>query len=182
MATAIAKDALPRSETAYRFEGERYGEVGVSFFLTDAPPGSGPKLHMHPYAEVFVVQEGHVTFTVGAETIPASAGQIVIVPPNTPHTFVNAGPGRARHIDIHTSRCMETEWARRLTPRCGLAATTGDREAPRCRTSRRIGALRPSARTSRRQLPFRNMSRSVALRRLRRAAGAQSGLIRRNVP
>ena len=110
MATLIAQDALPHSGTAHRFEGHRFGEVGVSFFLVDAPPGGGPALHTHPYAEVFVVQEGEVTFTVGDETIEASAGQIVIVPPGTPHRYVNAGTRRARHIDIHTRGRMDTAW------------------------------------------------------------------------
>lgn len=110
MATIIAREALPHSATSYRFEGLEYGQAEVSFFLTDAPPGSGPKLHTHPYAEVFVIQEGEVTFTVGDETIPAVAGQIVIVPPETPHKFVNSGSGRARHIDIHASGRMQTTW------------------------------------------------------------------------
>ena len=111
MATIIAREALPHIiAISRRFEGAQYGEVDVSFFLTDGPPGTGPKLHTHPYAEVFVVQEGEVIFTVGEETIPAVAGQIVIVPPGTPHKFVNAGTGRARHIDIHASRQMESTW------------------------------------------------------------------------
>ena len=110
MATIIARETLPHSETAYRFEGAHHGDVGISFFLIDAPPGGGPSLHTHPYAEVFVVQEGAVTFTVGDETIEATAGQIVIVPPGTPHKYVNAGTGRARHVDIHASGRMDTTW------------------------------------------------------------------------
>ena len=31
--------------------------------VVNAPPGGGPNLHTHPYEEVFVVQEGHATFT-----------------------------------------------------------------------------------------------------------------------
>lgn len=110
MATLIAREALPHSATAYRFEGAQYGDVEVSFFLVDAPPGSGPKLHTHPYAEVFVVQEGELTFMVGAETLTAYAGQIVIVPPGVPHKFVNTGAGHARHLDIHTRGRMDTTW------------------------------------------------------------------------
>jgi mannose-6-phosphate isomerase-like protein (cupin superfamily) len=34
----------------------------------------------------------------------------VVVPAGVPHKFVNSGAGRARHIDIHTSRRMTTEW------------------------------------------------------------------------
>ena len=107
MAHVIEKDELPHSETAHRFEGYLHG-ADVSFFLIDAPPGGGPGLHTHPYEEVFVIQDGEVTFTVGEATVEAKAGQILIVPAGLPHKYVNSG--RARHIDIHASGRMSTEW------------------------------------------------------------------------
>jgi quercetin dioxygenase-like cupin family protein len=110
MAHVIDRDELPHGRTAHTFEGYLYGDAGVSFFLTDGPPGSGPELHKHPYAEVFVIQDGDVTFTVGEDTIEATAGQIVVVPAGVPHKFVNSGTAEARHIDIHASRRMTTEW------------------------------------------------------------------------
>ena len=103
MTHVIDRDELPHGGTAHTFEDYRYGDANVSFFLTDGPPGTGPALHKHPYTEVFVIQEGDVT-------IEASGGQIVVVPAGVPHKFVNSGTGRARHIDIHTSRRMTTEW------------------------------------------------------------------------
>ncbi len=78
--------------------------------VIDVPPGSGPKLHSHPYEEVFVVQEGEVTFTVGDEVIEASGGQVVVVPAGVPHKFVNSGSGRLRQVDIHASERFVTEW------------------------------------------------------------------------
>jgi hypothetical protein len=45
MTYVISNDELPHSQTAYKFEGYRYGDADLSFFLTDAPPGSGPELH-----------------------------------------------------------------------------------------------------------------------------------------
>ena len=110
MTYLIDRDDLPHGGTAHRFEGYHYADADVSFFLTDGAPGSGPDLHKHPYAEVFVIQEGDVTFTVGEDTIEATGGQIVVVPAGVPHKFVNSGTGRARHIDIHASRRMTTEW------------------------------------------------------------------------
>lgn len=110
MTRVINKDELPHSATAHTFEGYRYGDANVSFFLTDAPPGSGPRLHTHPYAEVFVVQEGQATFTVGGATIEATADHLVVVPAGVPHKFVNSGTGRLRQISIHTSERMVTEW------------------------------------------------------------------------
>jgi mannose-6-phosphate isomerase-like protein (cupin superfamily) len=108
--TVVTKEDLPHSGSAYRFEGHRHGGVDVSFFISDTPPGKGPILHVHPYDEVFVVQEGNLTFTVGEATVEAESGHIVVAPAGTPHKFVNSGTGRARHVDIHTSGRMNTEW------------------------------------------------------------------------
>lgn len=110
MANLVRREDLPYGGSAYCFEGHRFGEVGISFFLTNGPSGSGPRWHRHRYAEVFVVEEGCVTFTVGEETIAATAGQIVVVLPGQPHTFVAAGPGPARQLDVHASGEMITEW------------------------------------------------------------------------
>jgi mannose-6-phosphate isomerase-like protein (cupin superfamily) len=105
----LDKADLAHSETAYEFQGHHH-DAGVSFIVIDAPPGSGPKLHKHLYEEVFVVQEGVVTFTAGEEVIEASAGQVVVVPAGVPHKFVNSGAGRLRQIDIHASKQFATEW------------------------------------------------------------------------
>lgn len=107
MAHVIEKEELPHSETAHRFEGYLHGDTNVSFFLIDAQ-GGGPGLHTHPYEEIFVVQGGEVIFTVGDATIEAKEGQILVVPAGVPHKYVNSG--RARHIDIHASGRMSTEW------------------------------------------------------------------------
>jgi mannose-6-phosphate isomerase-like protein (cupin superfamily) len=100
---------LAQGETSYEFEGLHH-DTGISFIVVDAPPGSGPKLHKHPYEEVFVVQEGSVTFTVGDEVIEAGGDQVVVVPAGVPHRFVNSGVGRLRQIDIHASDRFVTEW------------------------------------------------------------------------
>ena len=59
---------------------------------------------------VFIVQQGRPLFTVGAETLEGQPGQIIIVPPETPHKFVNIGDGPLRQIDIHASKRFITEW------------------------------------------------------------------------
>ena len=93
MAQVISNDELPNNGSEYTFEGYQYGDVDVSFFLSDTASGKGPDLHKHPYDEVFVVQEGELTFTVGEDTIKATGGQIVIAPAGAPHKFVNSVPG-----------------------------------------------------------------------------------------
>ena len=36
--------------------------------------------------------------------------KVVIVPPETPHAFVNNGTERLRQIDVHLSATFETDW------------------------------------------------------------------------
>jgi mannose-6-phosphate isomerase-like protein (cupin superfamily) len=107
----IRRDALPLSNIAREFVGEDHGGVGVCIILVDAPPGTGPSLHRHPYEEVFITEEGRATFFVGEdEQRDVGPGEIVVVPPGQWHGFVNSGDGPLRQIDIHVSPRFETEW------------------------------------------------------------------------
>jgi mannose-6-phosphate isomerase-like protein (cupin superfamily) len=63
--------------------------------------GQGASLHRHPYAEVFLVQEGKVAFVVGSETVIVNSGNVVIVPALTPHKFTNVGTTPLRMCGIH---------------------------------------------------------------------------------
>jgi mannose-6-phosphate isomerase-like protein (cupin superfamily) len=78
------------------------GEVTVLAYGTDTP-GAGPKLHVHPYDETFIVVEGRARFFVGDAILEAAAGEIVLGPAGVPHRFENLGPGRLQTIDIHHS-------------------------------------------------------------------------------
>jgi mannose-6-phosphate isomerase-like protein (cupin superfamily) len=109
MSYVLDNTELPGSITK-KFEGYLYGGVNVSFFLSETAPGKGPALHTHPYAEVFIVQDGTLTFVVGDETVEVTGGHIVIAPANVPHKFTNTGASVTRHIDIHTSAQMVTSW------------------------------------------------------------------------
>lgn len=110
MLQVINQVELLSSNIGWEFDGSLHGGVNVCFLIITAPPGSGPSLHLHPYDEVFIVQEGQVTFTVGTETLEATGGQIVIVPAGTPHRFVNSGTNLLRQVDIHLSPHFITNW------------------------------------------------------------------------
>jgi quercetin dioxygenase-like cupin family protein len=95
---------------AREFHGHEHGEVGISFVLVDAAPGRGPRLHRHPYEEVFIVQEGRATFFLGDAEREVRAGEVAIAPAGEWHGFVNSGEGPLRQVDIHVSPRMITEW------------------------------------------------------------------------
>ena len=101
----LRQDQLDGSE----LEGREQG-IGISIILVNAEPGRGPALHKHQYEEVFIVQEGKATFTAGDEQREVRGGEIVIVPPDTPHGFVNSGDGPLRQIAIHVNPRFVTEW------------------------------------------------------------------------
>lgn len=100
------RDQLVESE----LQGIEAGGVNASLIFIDNRPGEGPRLHRHPYHEIFIVLEGLSTFTVGSVTVDAGADQIVVVGPGVAHKFVNSGTGRLRQVDIHANSKFITEW------------------------------------------------------------------------
>ena len=98
-----------RSLTTGNLKGADHGAT-VSLILDHSEPGHGPKLHRHPYDETWVVIAGSVDFRAGDEHLEAGPGDIVIVPPQTPHKFTNRGPDRAHLVCIHANSTFETEW------------------------------------------------------------------------
>jgi len=106
----LNRDELPHDGNTYEFEGTQYQDTEVSFIWVDMPPGGTIRLHKHPYKEIFIIQEGVATFTVGSATLEAHAGQIVIVPADVPHKFMNSSDKQLRQIDIHVNKQFITYW------------------------------------------------------------------------
>ena len=108
--SVLNRDKLPRDRNTYEFEGSQHSDAEVSFIWVDMPPGGTIRLHKHPYKEIFIIQEGVATFTVGAAILEAHTGQIIIVPADTPHKFKNSSDRQLKQIDIHVSRQFITVW------------------------------------------------------------------------
>lgn len=105
MARVIPIEELRRSPTAALFEGG--DEVAASIFVTEYARGQGPALHLHPYAEVFVVLTGTAAFTAGDEQLTVDAGHVVVVPAQTPHGFKGAGDDTLQVVSVHPSPAVE---------------------------------------------------------------------------
>lgn len=104
MATVVSLESMRRSEVSALFEGASHGGAApISMFVTKWPPGGGPRLHKHPYAEVFLVQAGDALFAVDGQDTPVAAAHVVVVPAETPHRFTNAGPGELRVLSVQPS-------------------------------------------------------------------------------
>ena len=91
-------------------DGVAFGaSVTILTYGTDEV-GVGPRLHVHPYDETFVIVQGRARFFVGDAVLDASAGELVFGPAGLPHRFENLGPGRLQTIDVHHSpRWIQTD-------------------------------------------------------------------------
>jgi quercetin dioxygenase-like cupin family protein len=116
MPSVMSFDDLPQTEHAHEFVGAEHGDVPFSIILVHAAPGAGPRLHRHPYAEVFVVESGEATFQLGDDTIVVRGGGLVVGPANVPHGFTNTGTGQLRLTAIHGAEAFDTEWLIDLDP------------------------------------------------------------------
>ncbi len=84
------------------------------------PPGSGsPPLHTHVEAETFTLFEGEVEFTGATDRHPYTfrvrPGDVVHVPPRTPHQFAIVGTASARGMVIVTPGGFERYLAEMAT-------------------------------------------------------------------
>ena len=103
-------DTLEHSDHSHELVGAEHGDVPFSVILVHSQPGVGPKLHRHPYAEVFIVESGRATFRIGDETIVVDDGHVVVSPPGEAHGFTNTGTGELRLTAIHGASEFDTEW------------------------------------------------------------------------
>ena len=87
------------SDALVRFQGG--DQVPLSVFVAEYPRGDGPPLHIHPYAELFLVERGAVKFTAGDEETEISAGNIVVVAAETKHRFEGASDELSRVVSVH---------------------------------------------------------------------------------
>jgi mannose-6-phosphate isomerase-like protein (cupin superfamily) len=100
-------DELKFSPTASLFEGLPRAGVGITVFVVRTLPGTSVELHVHPYAETFILLEGAGTWTAGDEVVELHANQMLVVPPHTPHGFRNTGEHPLLVVSIHESGTLE---------------------------------------------------------------------------
>lgn len=91
------------------FDGKSHG-VDVSYIhLSTTRVGVGPPLHTHAYTEVVLIRQGQAMFTLGSAQFVARAGQTLVIPPNTPHSFRTEGADRYESVAVHLNREFVSE-------------------------------------------------------------------------
>ena len=106
----IPLSELDPTAHSHEFVGAEHGDVPFSVILVHSEPGVGPKVHRHPYAEVFIVEAGEATFRIGEESVVVAAGHVVVSPAGEAHGFTNTGSDELRLTAIHGASRFTTEW------------------------------------------------------------------------
>jgi mannose-6-phosphate isomerase-like protein (cupin superfamily) len=102
----------PRAIVVHPGEGHRVGNVEFLARTADTPRftfgvieiAAGRDLEPHVHADeddAFYILDGVMTFTLGAETIIATPGTFVLVPPGVEHGFANRGEVPVRMLNVH---------------------------------------------------------------------------------
>ena len=106
----VPLDDLAHTEHSHEFVGDEHDGVPFSLILIHAGPGIGPRLHTHPYPEVFVVESGQATFRLDEDEVTVREGHLVVAPSGVPHGFTNTGDSELRMVAIHGSGHFVTMW------------------------------------------------------------------------
>ena len=72
---------------------------GYEIFEMEAPEGSGPPPHAHPWAEAYVVIDGTAEVTIEGAKLPATPGCFFHIPAGTIHGYRITSP-RAKFVVI----------------------------------------------------------------------------------
>jgi quercetin dioxygenase-like cupin family protein len=97
------QEDLPLRGSSHNFVGADQGDVGISAFLFNGQPGSGPGPHHHPYDEIQFIQEGRGRYVVNGQEFEAGAGDILIIKAGEVHSFTCIGDQPLVQLDVHVS-------------------------------------------------------------------------------
>ena len=106
----VRQEDLPLRGKSRNFVGADQGDVKMSAFLFDGPPGSGPKPHRHPYDEVQFIREGRGRYVVEGKEFEAGAGDILVIKAGEIHSFKGIGDAPLEQLDVHLSPTFIQEW------------------------------------------------------------------------
>jgi quercetin dioxygenase-like cupin family protein len=99
----IRQEKLPFVGSSFEFVGAEQADTGVSVFLYQGKPGSGPGPHRHPYDEIQFIREGRGIWTVNGKTFEGGAGDIFVIKAGEIHSFKVTGDSPLIQLDVHVS-------------------------------------------------------------------------------
>ena len=92
------KEKIAREGVTRRvFSGEKSMVV-----LNTIQPFAKPALHQHPHEQITYILAGECDFTLGEEMVHMGPGDVILVPPDIPHTLTPLGQETIVNLDVFT--------------------------------------------------------------------------------
>lgn len=95
---AVAFTTTPTDVMTFLATGD---EGSPDIYVETLAPGDGPPLHRHPWMTWEVVVAGRIRALVGDETFELGPGELLVTPPDVPHTFMAIGTGEAQTVGVN---------------------------------------------------------------------------------
>ena len=87
----VAREGVTRKV----FSGERCMMV-----INTIEPFARPALHKHPHEQITYILAGNCNFTIGEEEVPMGPQDVILIPPEVPHTLTPLGKERIINLDV----------------------------------------------------------------------------------
>ena len=100
---------VPGAKT-WLMEGAKFGVLSASVMIAEVAPGQGPPLHLHFTEEIQYIMEGSLYFLIGEKRFTITEPGVLVIPAQTPHTFVNIGETPMRVVTFFPSSSYEINW------------------------------------------------------------------------
>jgi mannose-6-phosphate isomerase-like protein (cupin superfamily) len=103
--TVLHRNDLPYDENTYEFQGFQHHDTNVSFSVDPV----ARHYCTNTYEEIFTIQEGVATLR-SIWHAGSKRRQIILVPAEVPHKFMNLSDKPLKQIDIHVNKQFITDW------------------------------------------------------------------------
>ncbi len=68
--------------------------------LNELMPSAKPALHHHPHEQLTYIIEGACRFAIGDEMVDMTAGDLILIPPDFPHSLEVTGNKPVLNLDV----------------------------------------------------------------------------------
>jgi len=77
-----------------------FGGKNSTVTLNELKPGTQPNVHSHPHEQITYILQGEGEFVLGGEVMILTAGDLLLVPPNVPHSMKVIGSETVLNLDV----------------------------------------------------------------------------------
>lgn len=93
-------DTIPRVISRDGVTRRVFSGKNSMMVLNEIYPSAYPALHHHPHEQLTYILQGESEFVIGDEVLQLKPGDVVLVPPNVPHSSKTTSAEPVLNLDI----------------------------------------------------------------------------------